>query len=109
MSITHLYPSVAEVIQVIGTSSVLNKWAANIGARDGVSHNDEIFELYDKLGYTGVAVEADAAFKETLKGNLPEHVKTVMEFATPDTIARILHESAAPLELDVFKLDIDGL
>ena len=75
LSITHLYPSVAEVIQVIGASSVLNNWAANIGARDGVSHGDEIFELYNKLQYTGIAVEADAAFKVKLKENLPDRVK----------------------------------
>jgi len=103
-----VYPTMSQVLQHIGRNTTLNKWVANIGARDGVSHNDEVFELFDTHAYTGLAVEADKSFAHSLEHNLPAQVQKRMEFATPDSINWMLQESAAPLDLDAFKLDIDS-
>lgn len=86
------------------------KSAVNIGARDGQTH-DPIYPLFAS-GYSGVAIEADARWNETLRlafANFSGRVTHEIQFVNATNIASLLNRHETPRGLAALKVDIDSL
>ena len=103
---------------ILGTPVLsTNYFVANIGASNGKvvargGANSDVFNsliaVLNQQGHKALAVEPKKTFEE-LKKNLPsEFTLKLNQFTTPDTIVDQLREAQAPLDMRVFKIDIDG-
>lgn len=102
---------IAKILELIGTQ---NEWVVEIGAWDG-KHLSNSWALLNRKFWHGVLVEGDAErcaeLRETYSA-LPK-VTIVEAFAgfdaaAPNAVDRLLGATAAPEDLDVLSIDIDG-
>ena len=87
----------------------LTRYAANLGAKDGKTMGDEVYELFNKHHFAGIAVEADARWNEQLRAVLPaENISKVLDFVTPTNCVSLLNDAHLPFNFDALKIDIDS-
>jgi hypothetical protein len=103
--------SLSKLIKLI-PSSISNRIAINIGARDGIDH-DPVYELYHQYGYTGILFEGDPKMLPILRNNMMKVNNTgkiyiIEEFARVHKMASILKYFNIPKVFDVLKVDIDS-
>ena len=86
----------------------MNLYAVNAGANDGV-RGDPTQHLYAHMNYTGVAIEPRLQTFRQLKINYQgyERVKCLHSGVTPGNVEGLLRKHGAPLNMDIFKIDID--
>jgi hypothetical protein len=86
----------------------MNLYAVNAGANDGV-RGDPTQHLYTHMNYTGVAIEPQLQTFRQLEINYQgyERVKCLHSGVTPGNVEGLLRKHGAPLNMDIFKIDID--
>lgn len=102
--------SLSKLIKLI-PSSISNRIAINVGARDGVDH-DPVYELYQH-GYTGILFEGDSKMLPILRDNMKKvndsgKIFIIEEFARVHKMSSIMKFYNIPKEFDVLKVDIDS-
>lgn len=80
-----------------------------LGARDGINLSNTR-SLYLE-GWTGVLIEADPAFEETLNHNSPKTKNFISKISLehPNQLDDILDMANLPNDYDLLSLDIDGI
>lgn len=102
---------VEKILELIGTR---NEWVVEVGAWDG-RYLSNSWNLTHNKGWRGVLVEGDERRCGKLRENYA-HLPTVtikqafvgFDAAAPNSIDRILAETAIPQDLDLISIDIDG-
>jgi hypothetical protein len=102
---------VAKILAIIGAR---NQWVAEIGAWDG-KHLSNSWALINAGRWHGVLVEGDAERCATLRATYAGLDRVTVRNAyvgtdgnSPQSIDRLLAETAIPEDFDVLSIDIDG-
>jgi hypothetical protein len=102
---------VRKILELIGTA---NEWVVEIGAWDG-KHLSNSWSLTNRQGWHGVLVEGDAERCVQLRRNCADLPKVTVRQAfvgftaeAPNSIDRILADTAIPPDFDLLSIDIDG-
>lgn len=103
--------------------AVSNRFAVNFGAGDGLcmvpgacyteeqegGHSDPVYPIFTHMGFSGIAVEGNAALMPLLNKHLPEkNVTKMSSWITPFTGNGLLQSVMTPADVDYFKNDIDA-
>lgn len=88
-------------------------YALNIGAGDGWDEGqDPLYQAFNKLGFRGLALEADESKDQALRQSLAKNKLVSVEtgtLLTKHNILGILEKHQVPKTLDVLKIDIDSV
>jgi glycosyltransferase involved in cell wall biosynthesis len=95
----------AEILTRIGSGG---RYFVEFGAETGAEANCAI--LADVLGWSGLFMDCDDRLYPELerKYRANEGVRTVKAMVAPDNLQELLDAAGAPLEPDVFCIDVDG-
>lgn len=94
------------IFETIGTD---NRFCVEFGGYDGVTMSNTA-RLIREDGWHAGFIEADATLHAQLCANYADHpgVRAIQAFVRPDNIEVLLAELAAPPDLDLLCIDIDG-
>lgn len=105
----NLYPTLQEAVKLaLDLNYPLERYAINLGAKDGKSMADETYPLYSTLDFAGLALEASESYKKELLKNMPPKVNSEFGYVTPENVQAIFERNGVPKNLGVLKIDIDS-
>jgi hypothetical protein len=103
---------IAEILQRLESTVVLDGWCAEFGAWDGV-HLSNTCKLIRERSYSAVLIEGDPDRVKDLVENFPEQnilkICRFVNFEGPDSLDRIFSETPIPPNFDVLSIDVDGV
>lgn len=100
---------IERIFSIIGTE---NKWCVEFGAWDG-THYSNTANLIRNQGWSAVLIEADARRYRDLVAAYKDNTKVLplnrfVQFEGNATLDALLAQTAAPKNLDLLSIDIDG-
>ena len=107
---TFLAPVTFESLLGTLASVRLPRFAVNIGANDGATH-DPVYPLF-LAGYKGVAIEGDPRWNDSLVRTfapLAGKVVHAIALVSPQNVAGLLRDHRTPKKLAALKVDIDSI
>ncbi len=100
---------IAEIFRRIGTK---NKWCVEFGALNGV-HDSNVWTLIKNEGWSGVLIEADRTYFETLVENYKDTPRAIclnlfLSFEGENSLDAVFARTPLPKDVDLVSIDIDG-
>lgn len=98
--------------RVFQTLGIRDGWCVEFGAWDGRKFSNT-YDLITRQGWRGVLIEASARKHQDLLATYARNERVTslnrfVHYSGPDTLDRILAETAIPRDFDLLSIDIDG-